>query len=153
MKLINKYKVYVIFVLITIIIGFLAGLVVENNIDTYNKLEKSIFTPPHYLFFIIWIKLYVLMSIGAAIIYEAKSNKGLIIYAVQLMVNFSWSFFFFEYKTYFFSFLWIILLILLVIIMIVKFYHVNKKAAYLQIPYLLWLFLAAYLNFVIYLLN
>ena len=75
------------------------------------------------------------------------------IYYLQLFVNALWSFFFFVFEWRLFSFFWILLLIALVIIMIIEFYRKNKIAGLLQIPYLLWLVFAAYLNFGVYLLN
>ena len=75
------------------------------------------------------------------------------IYLFQLLVNFFWSIIFFNLQAYLFAFLWIILLWILIITMIKRFYEFSPLAAYLQIPYLLWVSFAAYLNLAIYILN
>ena len=75
------------------------------------------------------------------------------IYYFQLFVNALWSIFFFSLKWRLFSFIWILLLDVLVIIMIIKFYNKNKTSGLLQIPYLLWILFASYLNLGVYLLN
>ena len=75
------------------------------------------------------------------------------IYYIQLFVNLMWSIIFFILKWRFFAFIWIILLDILVILMIIKFYKKNKFSGLLQIPYLLWILFASYLNLAIYLLN
>ena len=76
-----------------------------------------------------------------------------LIYYGQLIVNYLWSFIFFVFKWRFFAILWIILLAVLVVIMITRFYGKDKTAGLLQIPYLLWILFATYLNLAIYLLN
>ena len=75
------------------------------------------------------------------------------IYYFQLGVNALWSIFFFVFKWRLFSFLWILLLAVLVILMIIKFYNKNKTAGLIQIPYLLWVLFASYLNIGFYILN
>ena len=84
---------------------------------------------------------------------EKDSKKALTVYFVQLGVNALWSFFFFRLNCFFFSSLWIVMLLTLVIYMIYLFFKLNKTAAYLQIPYTLWLTFALILNSAIYLLN
>ena len=81
------------------------------------------------------------------------NSKIILIYYLQLFVNALWSIFFFTLKWRFFAFIWILLLLSLVIIMMLKFYKQNKIAGLLQIPYLIWITFASYLNFAIYLLN
>ena len=74
-------------------------------------------------------------------------------YSEKLIINSLWSLIFFGFEAYLLAFIWIIILLISVIIMIVNFYKVNKTAAYLQIPYVLWIIFAGYLNLGIYLLN
>ena len=82
-----------------------------------------------------------------------NSEKITLSYYIQLGVNALWSIFFFVFKWRLFSFFWLVLLIFLVVDMIQKFYSADKTSAFLQIPYLLWLLFAAYLNLGVYLLN
>ena len=138
----------------TILIGgIFAVLTMKDN--GYKDLIKPI-DVPGYIFPIVWVILYILMGISIYIISEDKyqnNTKSYIIYIVQLIVNSLWTLFFFELKWYTFSSIWIVLLLILVIIMILNFRKINKKAAYLQIPYVLWLLFALYLNISIAMFN
>lgn len=150
----SKFKIYAISILIPLIVGGAIGLLTSNSID-YTFLEKPFLSPPSIVFPIVWSILYVLMGISYGIL---KSNSLIdskinFIYYLQLLVNALWSIFFFVLKWRFFSFFWILLLIFLVVILIIEFYKKNKIAGLLQIPYLLWLFFAAYLNLGVYILN
>jgi len=96
------------------------------------------------------------MGISSYIIYtsnDKNKKNALILYTIQLIVNSLWTFFFFNLGLLLFSFWWIILMIVLVILIIYSFYKINPIAAYLQIPYIIWLMFAAFLNYSIYLLN
>lgn len=150
----NKLKVYVKSILIPLIVGGIVGLLISSSID-YNVLQKPKFSPPSILFPIMWTILYVIMGISYGIL---KNNlqidkKTNIIYYVQLFVNALWSIIFFTLKWRLFAFVWILILALLIIFMIVEFYKKNKLAGILQIPYLLWVLFASYLNVAIYALN
>lgn len=136
--------------------GFLSGLVTMHRMENFKTANKPPLTPPDFLFPIVWTILFILMGISAYVIYQSDARgktKALIVYGVQLVVNFFWPIFFFNLSAYLFSFIWIILLWLLIILMIKLFYPINKTAALLQLPYLLWVTFAAYLNFGVYLLN
>lgn len=153
MKIKNKSSL-IISILIPILVGTLSSLFSGNmSISMFNKPS---FSPPSFLFPIVWTILYILMGISSYIIYSSDSpNKGkaLTIYGIQLFFNFFWSIIFFGSSQYLFSFVWLIALIIIIIIMIYQFYTIEPLAAYLQIPYLLWCLFAAYLNFMIYWLN
>ena len=150
----SKIKIYVKSILIPVIIVGLVGLIISGAID-YNTLQKPFLSPPSILFPIMWTILYILMGVSYGIL-ESKSlkdSKSKIIYYSQLFVNAMWSIFFFLLKWRLFSFIWILLLDVLVIVMILNFYKKNKISGLLQIPYLLWIIFASYLNLSIYLLN
>lgn len=124
--------------------------------ESYNALVKPFLTPPSFVFPIVWTILFLLMGISSYLIYlsnEKGKTKALFFYALQLILNFIWPILFFNLEWYFFSFLWLILLFFVLVSMITQFYRINKVAAYLQIPYLLWVMFAGYLNFAIFLLN
>lgn len=150
----SKFKIYVKSIFIPIIIGGFVGLLISNFID-YNSLQKPPFAPPSILFPIMWSVLYFLMGISYGILEstELVNSKINNIYYLQLFVNAMWSIIFFILKWRLFSFIWIVLLDILVIVMIVQFYKKNKLSGILQIPYLLWILFASYLNLSIYLLN
>ena len=149
-----KFKVFAKSILIPVIVGGIVGLIISGSID-YNSLQKPVLSPPSILFPIMWTILYILMGISYGIL---KSNnltdsKINLIYYLQLFVNAMWSIIFFTLKFRLFAFIWIIILDILVIIMIIKFYNKNKLSGLLQIPYLIWILFATYLNLSIYLLN
>ena len=152
-EVMNKvdYKSLVKYILITFIIGGIFTPFTMNN-EVYQNLNKP-FEIPSIVFPIVWSILYLLMAISLYIVKKEDSNENYLIYYIQLIVNSLWTLFFFGFKWYLFSFFWIILLIILVIAMIRKFYSVKPIAGYLNIPYLLWLIFAGYLNFMIYYLN
>ena len=146
----NKFKLF-IDILIPVAIGGIVGFIINPYID-YNSLVKPPLSPPSIVFPIVWTILYVLMGISYYLL-KNPGKKEKIIYFVQLGVNALWSVFFFIGKFYLFSFIWIILLDVLVIFMIGIFYQNSKISGYLQIPYLIWILFATYLNLGIYVLN
>jgi tryptophan-rich sensory protein len=122
----------------------------------YKSLVRPPLSPPGFVFPIAWTILYILMGISIYIVLNSKSDKkeeGKLIYYIQLVINALWSIIFFSFKEYFLAFTWLLMLIVFVILMLFIFYKINKKSAYINIPYLLWLFFAAYLNFGIFVLN
>ncbi|XOQ43934.1 MAG: Tryptophan-rich sensory protein [Clostridium sp.] len=152
----KKIKVYIISILLAVGVGALSGFLTSESMETFQNLEKPALTPPAAAFPIVWTMLFLLMGIGAAIIYLADSSnakRALTLYGIQLAVNFFWTIFFFNLAAYWFSFFWLLLLIALIIAMIVSFEEINKTAALLQLPYLIWVAFAGYLNFMIALLN
>ena len=150
----NKFWTYVKSIALPVIVGVLVGLITSGSND-YGTLQKPPLSPPGILFPIIWTILYVLMGISYGILKTNNlTNKEIDrIYYIQLIVNALWSIFFFIFKWRLFSFLWIILLAILVIIMIKEFYDKKKVAGLLQIPYIIWVLFATYLNLGFYILN
>ena len=140
---------FIFLLFLTFAIALFPTLFIE--FDT-SSLIKTVLFPPDILFPIVWSILYLLMTISLFITTK-KDDELYKIYFIQLFVNALWSPLFFGLKSYFVSLLWLILLIVLVVIMIYKMMFKNKVAAYLQIPYLIWLLFATYLNLSIYLLN
>lgn len=149
-KLFSKIK----YLIIPLLVGGIVGLIISGFID-YDSLNKPMFSPPKILFPIAWTILYILMGVSFGILSEKKviDSKSKFIYYLQLFVNALWSIFFFIFKLRLFSFIWIILLDILVILMIIQFYKKDKLAGILQIPYLIWILFASYLNFGFYILN
>lgn len=137
-------------------IGLISGIFTIGAMKEFDKAVKPPLTPPDFLFPIVWTILFILMGISAYIIFESDSDlriPALSVYGIQLAVNFFWPIFFFNLQAYLWAFIWIMLLWILIIAMIVIFSKINKTAAWLQVPYLIWVTFAAYLNFGIYLLN
>lgn len=133
-----NYKKLTIFILIPLLLGSIIGIITVPNANIDSIL-------PSWIFPVVWTILYTLMGISSYIIHE-KTNEIPKIYTYQLALNLLWSFIFFKFKLFTLAFIWILFLILLVIIMIKEFLSINKTAGYLQIPYLIWLIIAAILN-------
>ena len=150
----ETFKNYFKSILVPVLVGVIIGLI-TSKFNDFDSLVKPFLAPPAILFPIVWTILYILMGIS----YGILKNKSLtdanvdFIYYSQLIVNALWPIFFFVLKWRLFSFFWIILLGVLVAIMIYTFYKKDKVAGLLQIPYILWVLFATYLNFGFYILN
>ena len=152
-----RLKPLVISILIPLALGGLVGFLLRDDIKVYSTLEKPPLSPPGLVFPIVWSILYLLMGISCYLIYVTPHSPGrkkaLQLYAVQLAVNLVWPFLFFGKEAFLVAFIWLILLVVLVAAMIVQFFRVRPRAAYLQIPYLLWILFASYLNLGVWWLN
>ena len=154
MKLRSK-SALIISILIPLAVGSLSALF-SGNMSSYSMFEKPAFSPPGFIFPIVWTVLYILMGISSYLVYTSNSPykpNALLLYGIQLFFNFFWSIIFFGLDLYLFAFIWLIALIFIIISMIKQFYIVSPTAAYFQIPYLIWCIFSAYLNFYIFLLN
>ena len=154
MKIRNK-SALIISILIPLTVGTMSALF-SGNMSSYSILNKPAFSPPGFIFPVVWTILYILMGASSYIVYFSNSSnksKALLLYCIQLFFNFCWSIIFFVFVLFLFAFIWLIALIFIIIIMIRQFLIVNPLSAYLQIPYLIWCIFAAYLNFSIFLLN
>ena len=154
----KNWKSYLFWISLAEIVGIIAGLLSQNGMkDFQTQITQPPLSPPPLLFPIVWSILYALMGISAARISLSQPSQvrslGLNLFVVQLSVNFLWPFFFFNLQAYGFAILWLILLWLLVAAMIYVFQKADTAAAILQIPYLLWLSFALYLNIGVWLLN
>ncbi len=147
-----------IFILSAELIGTLSGLFAGDSGGLYSAFEKPPLSPPGWLFPVVWTILYALMGISAYLIHtsdsaERERSRALTLYWVQLAVNFSWSIVFFRFQALAASVAVIVVLIILVIAMIAAFLKIRRSAGLINIPYLLWLLFAAYLNIATAILN
>lgn len=155
----KKIKPYVISIAIALAVGGLSALLTKNNMEVYDTINRPALAPPMWLFPVVWSILFILMGISSALVWVNRDENredafsALRVYGLQLVVNFFWTIIFFNMQAYLFAFIWLILLWVLIIIMIVQFRKISPLAAYLQIPYLLWVTFAGYLTLMIYLLN
>ena len=154
----DKLRVYAVWIFIVESVGFLAGLLSRNGTELYSEMvTKPFLAPPPILFPIVWTILYALMAIGTARVYMAKDSvvrkKSLNLFVAQLTINFFWPLIFFNIQAFGFAFFWLIFLWLLVLWMILEFRKLDRISSLLQIPYLLWLTFATYLNLSIWLIN
>lgn len=143
---------------IPLIVGGVAAFLTQDSMEVFANVNKPPLSPPAWLFPVVWSILYILMGISSYLILtsgeeETKIRQAIRLYGYQLAVNFLWPTFFFNFGWYGFSLLWLILLWILVFLMIWQFKDISKIAAYMNIPYLIWLTFAGYLNAAIWLLN
>lgn len=139
-------------------IGALSSFISMFGRDNFENAIKPPLNPPTWLFPIVWTILFLLMGISAYLVYKSDSDdeaktKALTAYGVQLLINFFWPIIFFNLSAYLFASIWIIILLISIIIMIKLFYDIDRCAAYLQIPYLIWVCFATYLTIAITILN
>ena len=142
-----------------IFIGGMSGFFTMNEVNGlwFTTLVKPSFNPPNYLFGSVWTLLYVLMGISLLIIWNTPKsnlrNRAIAIFYLQLFLNFWWSILFFKFHLLLISIVDIIVMWALISYMIISFNKVKPIAAYIQIPYLLWVSFATVLNISIWYLN
>ena len=153
-----KIFTFLFCITLTMAVGAVSCIATAGGIDDwFYALNKPFFNPPSAVFGPVWTLLYLLMGISLYLILRQTSSplrtKAIIIFGVQLTLNFLWSFLFFKYRLLGIAFIEIIFIWVSIVFMINSFYSVNKKAAYLQIPYLVWVSFATLLNGFIWVLN
>jgi tryptophan-rich sensory protein len=152
----KKYSALIVSILISYAVAFLGSLVTTPSIGSwYATLNKPSFNPPNYLFGPVWTLLFTLMAISAYLVWNKRKKLTieLKIYGLQLGLNFLWSYLFFGLHRPELALFEIILLWIFIALTITRFYKVDKLAAYLLIPYVLWVSFAAFLNYTIVILN
>ena len=130
----------------------------RRGADLYAKTAaKPPLSPPALVFPVAWSVLYALMGVGAARVWmtppSPRRTRALVLFGVQLAFNFGWSLIFFNAQAYGLALMWLAALWGLALAMLLAFRACDKPAAWLQVPYLLWLTFAAYLNFGVWALN
>ena len=154
----QTWKPYLLWVLFTEAVGGLSALLTGEAVERYaQEIVKPPLSPPGYVFPIAWALLYALMGIAAARVSlkppSAARKTALWLFLLQLAVNFCWSPLFFSLRAFGFAFIWLVILWALVVRMTLSFRELDRTAALLQIPYLLWLLFAGYLNYGVWKLN
>jgi len=158
MKLNNFFKL-VIAIVISELAGIVGSVFTVSAIPTwYATLQKPSFSPPNWIFGPAWTTLYFLMGIAAFLVWkkglERKDVKiALGVFGGQLVLNALWSIIFFGLHNPFWAFIEIIVLWLAILATMFAFYKISRPAAYLLLPYILWVSFAAVLNFSIMILN
>ena len=170
MKNIQSFVIKAI-VLVTVceIVGITAGLATAEGVTNWFQIiEKPPFTPPSSLFAPVWTVLYFLMGISTALVWHKGTDNGsenilemdsgrvrvaLVLFAIQLVLNFCWSFLFFKYHLLFTAFIEIITMLTFIILTTIYFYKIHKIAGLLMVPYILWVSFASILNFSLWILN
>ncbi|MGH4119090.1 TspO/MBR family protein [Clostridium sp.] len=157
-----KGKKNIIALLISVLlaqgIGLLSGFLSMSPTNAYESFNKPSFSPPGWIFPVVWTILFLLMAVAAYRIWmSCKSgvdvSKALILYGIQLFLNFLWSIIFFRYRLYALAFLELLVLLVFILLTTFEFYRIDKTAGYLMIPYIAWVSFAGVLNYTIWMLN
>ena len=135
--------------------GAIGSVFTSPSIPTwYSTLIKPSFNPPSWLFAPVWISLYTIMGISLYLVLQKKNNRrALSFFSAQLILNALWSILFFGLQNPLLAFIEILILWLFIALTILEFRRLDRKAAHLLIPYLLWVTFAAILNLSIWRLN
>lgn len=155
----QRIKLYAIAIAIPLTVGITSALLTRNNMQIYSELKIPPLAPPSWIFPVVWTILYVLMGISSAMICEKRDKSpyavtdALCFYILSLAFNFAWSIIFFNFRWFLFAFIWLLALLYLIIRTVIAYRPIDQRAAKLQIPYIIWVIFAGYLNFGIYILN
>lgn len=153
-----KWRSFAVNLAVPLAVGGVAAYLTNDNMVMFDYINKPPLSPPQWLFPIAWTILYLLMGIAAYIVYNAhrpktQKTRALLLYAVQLALNFAWPLVFFNAEDFLAALIVIVALLGFVLITTVGFFKTDKKAGALMLPYLLWTCFAAYLNYGIYVLD
>lgn len=149
---------FLVSIVLPVVVGAIGGLFTADAVpDWFNSLNKPWFSPPNWLFGPVWTALYLLMGISLYIIWKQPGSKArntaILVFMLQLVLNFGWTFLFFYFQQIGYALVEIIVLWISILIMIVLFYRIKPIAAYINIPYLLWVSFASLLTAAYYSLN
>lgn len=139
-------------------VGVVAGIFTSQAVPTwYATLNRPFFNPPNWVFGPVWTTLYILLGISFFLIWKEEATKArdlaIKVFLIQMLLNFAWSFIFFYFNLIGAALIEIILLWISIALMIYLFYKIKRFAAYLNIPYFLWVSFATILNAGYYFLN
>jgi translocator protein len=148
----------VISVLLPLGLGAIAGMFTAQAVpEWYASLNKPSFSPPNWIFGPVWTSLYILLGISFFLIWKQDAGKlrnlAILVFMMQLVLNFGWSFIFFYFNLIGFALIEIVVLWMSIVLMIILFYQIKPLAAYLNIPYLVWVTFASILNAAYFFLN
>ncbi len=146
------------FIALCFLLSAAGGTITSTSVDTwFQALQKPSFNPPDWIFAPVWTILYLLMAISGWLVWRTVQLKqrrlGLFVFAVQLVLNFTWSLLFFGLQRVDLALINIIVLLLVIIANAILFWRVVPLAGILFIPYVLWVAYASVLNASIWMLN
>ena len=149
---------FLISILLPLSLGAIAGMFTSQSVpEWYATLNRPSFNPPNWIFGPAWTTLYILMGISFFLIWKQEAskvrNRAILIFLLQLLLNFAWSFIFFYFNMIGLALVEIILLWISIVMMLVVFYKIKPLTSYINIPYLLLVTFATVLNASYYFLN
>ena len=146
-------------ILIPLLVGAISGFFTSSGVNGWYALaNKPWFNPPNWIFAPVWTTLYVLMGIALFLVWKSDADKSIkqtaiILFTLQLALNFFWSIIFFKLQQPGWAFVEIILMWLMILLTILWFGKINATAAWLLVPYICWVSFASVLNYSIWKLN
>jgi len=149
----------IISILIPLLVGAVAGYFTSSGVDGwYAVANKPSFNPPDWIFAPVWTTLYIMMGIALFLVWRSDADKtikqtAIVLFTIQLALNFFWSFIFFTLQQTGWAFAEIILMWLMILLTIIWFGKISKPAAWLLVPYICWVSFASVLNYYICQLN
>jgi tryptophan-rich sensory protein len=149
----------IISISIPLIIGFTSGFFTITGVGSwYQTIQKPSWNPPGWIFGPVWTTLYVLMGISLFLIWKSSADKevkqtAILLFSLQLVLNFFWSFIFFNQQQVGWALVEIIVLWFAILVTIFSFSKINNTAAWLLVPYISWVSFATILNYTIWKLN
>ena len=142
---------------LALLVGGLSSVITQGEMEAFSALRQPPLSPPGWVFPVAWTILYLLMGIGMAIVWRKsdgeRRRRAVTLWGGQLAANFLWPLLFFLWQQRLLSLVWLAVLLILVANMTSEFEKTSVTAARMQIPYLLWLLFAAYLNLGVWILN
>ncbi len=155
----NNTTKLIISIALPVAVGATSGFFTATGVDSwYQTINKPSWNPPGWIFGPVWTTLYVMMGIALFLVWKSNTNEALkktaiTLFAVQMVLNFFWSFIFFKQEQPGWALVEIIVLWVAILLTIFAFAKVNKTAAWLLVPYISWVSFATILNYTIWKLN
>lgn len=155
----SSFVKLLIAIAIPVLVGGISGFFTVTGVESwYQTIQKPSWNPPNWVFGPVWTTLYIMMGIALWLVWKEDTSRELkmiaaILFGVQFILNFFWSFIFFKLEQPGFAFLEILFMWVAILATIFAFAQVNKTAAWLLVPYISWVSFAAILNFTIWRLN
>jgi benzodiazapine receptor len=146
-------------VAVTSLAGFIGSFFTAGSVTGwYATVRKPSFNPPNWIFGPVWTFLYVLMAVALYLVWTKGTERAdvriaMALFGVQLGLNILWSLVFFRWESPLFAFIEIVVLWAMILLTIAAFWNISRPAAYLLMPYIVWVSFAGILNFAIYWLN
>lgn len=137
--------------LLPLAIGMISAALSSGGMASYANMNKPPLSPPAWVFPAAWTILYLMMGLASYYVITSETawnskKMALILYAIQLGMNFFWSILFFNLNMYLAAFFWLLIMWSIVFVCIFRFFGINRLAGVLMVPYICWLTFAAYLN-------
>ena len=154
----NTFK-FIISICIPLLVGFTSGFFTITGVNSwYQTIEKPSWNPPNWIFGPVWTTLYILMGISLYLVWKSSAEwrikkTAILLFSLQLLLNFFWSYIFFNQQQIGLAFVDIVLMWFSILATIILFSRINIAAGWLLVPYISWVSFAAILNFTIWRLN